>query len=130
MWIAFIKWMGIICLIYHFQRLHYFEMCLLLYNFFILIFNRESHGVVFISTNGKRLQSQVYGQTKTKLMDTSGSGKSSLFERVDLSLYRFLSSFSKCKQYSDPKLSLSLNLGLIWHNFVKFFACLIYTHSC
>ena len=38
---------------------------------------------------------------KSELMDTSGSGKSSPFERVDLSLYQFLSSLSKFKYYSD-----------------------------
>ena len=34
-------------------------------------------------------------------MDTLRCGKSSLFERVEFSLYRFLSSFSKSKTYSD-----------------------------
>ena len=34
-------------------------------------------------------------------MDTFGSGKSSLFERVEFSLYHLLSSYSNFKQYSD-----------------------------
>ena len=58
---------------------------------FLLIINRESHGVVFVSTNEKRLQNQTYRQIKSKLMDTFGSGKSSLFQRVGFSLYHFLS---------------------------------------
>ena len=94
MWIAFIKWMPIICLIDHFS---------------------ETALVVFVSTIEKRLQNQVYRQWKAN-MDTFGSGKSSPFERVDFSLYRFSFSFSKSKQYSDPKLSSSLNLGLILHD--------------
>ena len=65
--------------------------------FFLLIINREPDGVVFISTNEKRLQNQVYRQIKSKLMDTFGSGKSWPFERGDFSLYRFLSSLSKFK---------------------------------
>ena len=69
--------------------------------FLLLIINRELDGVVFVSANEKRLQSQVYRQIKSELMDTSGSGKSSPFERVDLSLYQFLSSLSKFKYYSD-----------------------------
>ena len=40
---------------------------------------------------------QVYRQIKSKPMDTFGSGKSLPFERVDFSLYHFLSSFSKPK---------------------------------
>ena len=72
-------------------------MCPLLSDFFLLIINRESHGVVFVSTNEKRLQNQVYRQIKSKLMDTFGSGKSSPFERVEFSLYHFLSPFSKSK---------------------------------
>ena len=40
-----------------------------------LIINRESHGVVFLSTNENRLQDQVYRQIKSKLMDIFGPGK-------------------------------------------------------
>ena len=69
--------------------------------FLLLIINRELDGVVFVSANEKRLQSQVYRKIKSELMDTSGSGKSSPFERVDFSLYQFLSSLSKFKYYSD-----------------------------
>ena len=39
-------------------------------------------------------------------MDTFGSVKSSSFERVDFSFYRFISLFSKSKQYSDSPQTL------------------------
>ena len=65
--------------------------------FFLLIINRESHGIAFVSINEKRLQDQIYRQIKSKLMDTFVSGKSSPFDRVDFSLYYLLSSFSKSK---------------------------------
>ena len=95
--ITFIKWMHISCLIYHFLEAALFWDVSASFWFFLLIINRESHGVVFISTNEKRLQNQVYRWVKSNLMDTFGSGKSSQFERVDFSLYHFLSSFSKSK---------------------------------
>ena len=95
--ITFIKWMHISCLIYHFLEAALFWDVSASFWFFLLIINRESHGVVFVSTNEKRLQNQVYRQIKSKLMNTFGSGKSSPFERVDLSLYYLFSLFSKSK---------------------------------
>ena len=95
--ITFIKWMHISCLIYHILEAALFWDVSASFWFFLLIINRESHGVVFVSTNEKRLQNQVYRQIKSKLMDTFGSGKSSLFQRVGFSLYHFLSSFTKSK---------------------------------
>ena len=69
---------------------------------------------MFIATNEKRLQNQVYIQVKSKLMGTFRSGKSSLFERVDFSLYRFLSSLSNLNNILTlPKLLPSLKQGLI-----------------
>ena len=95
--ITFIKWMHISCLIYHILEAALFWDVSASFWFFLLIINRESHGVVFVSTNEKRLQNQAYRQIKSKLMDTFGSGKSSLFQSVDFSLYHFLSSFTKSK---------------------------------
>ena len=94
--IAFIKWMHISCFIRDCNILRcvrFFLICFLI----LLIINREPHGVVFVSTNEKRLQNHVYRQIKSKLIDIFGSGKSSPFERVDFSVYHFLSSFSKSK---------------------------------
>ena len=108
--------MHIICFIYHFLQTALFWDVSASFWFFLLIINRESHGVVFVSTNEKRLQNQVYRQIKSKLMDTFGSGKSSPFERVDFSLYRLLSLFSKCKFWLSPKCLLSLKLGLNRHD--------------
>ena len=95
--IAFIKWMHISCLIYHFLEAALFWDVSASFWFFLLIINRESHSVVFVSANEKRLQNHVYRQIKSKLIDIFGSGKSSPFERVDFSVYHFLSSFSKSK---------------------------------
>ena len=53
--IAFIKWMHISCLIYHFLEAALFWDVSASFWFFLLIINRESHGVVFVSTNEKRL---------------------------------------------------------------------------
>ena len=64
---------------------------------YLSLLNGETNGVVFILANERRLQNQVYRQIKSKHMDTFGFGKSSLFERVDFSLYCFLSSLSKFK---------------------------------
>ena len=115
-WLHSLNEKHIICLIYHYLEAALFWDVSASFWFFILIINRESHSLVFVSANENRLQNQVYRQIKSKLMDTFGSGKSSPFERVDFSLYRFSFSFSKSKQYSDPKLSSSLNLGLILHD--------------
>ena len=72
--------------------------------------NRESDGVK------KRLQNQVYGQNKSKLVDTFASGKTSLFGIVDFSLYCFLSSLSNFNNFwLYQKLLPSLTLRLIWH---------------
>ena len=65
--------------------------------FFLLIINGNPDGIVFVLPNEKKLQSQVYGQSKSRLKDTLGSCKSSLFERVDFSVYHFSSSLSKFK---------------------------------
>ena len=85
--IAFIKWMHISCLIYHFLEAALFWDVSASFWFFLLIINRESHSVVFVSTNEKRLQNHVYRQIKSKLIDTFESGKSSAFETVDFSLF-------------------------------------------
>ena len=125
--IAFIKWMHIISMLY----LSIFRESIILrfvrfFLIFFLIINRDSHVVVFVSTNEKRLQNQVYKQIK--------SGKSSPLERIEFSLYRFLSSFSKSKNILTlPKLLSSLKLGLIRHNWrlhVCRVFCLPDLHAC
>ena len=82
-----------------YKRLQYFEMCPLLSDLFSdsLNYQQGATRFVFVSTNEKRLQNHVYRQIKSKLIDIFGSGKSSPFERVDFSVYHFLSSFSKSK---------------------------------
>ena len=87
--------MHITCLIYHFLEAALFSDMSVSFWFFLSIINKEPDSVV--SANEKKLQNQVYRQIKSKLMDKYGSGKSSLFERVDFSLYCFLSSLSKFK---------------------------------
>ena len=65
-------------------------------------------------------------------MDAFGSVKSSPFERVDFSLYRFISSFSKPKQYSDSPQTLAVaeaGFDLTGFMFALFFSCQIYTHA-
>ena len=89
--------MHIICLIYHFLEAALFWDVFASFWFFLFIMNSELHCVVFVLTNEKRLQNQVYRQIKSKLMDTFEYDKSSLFERVDFCLYCFLSSFSESK---------------------------------
>ena len=85
--------------------------------FFLLIINGKPDGIVFVLPNEKRLQSQVYGQSKSRLKDTSGSCKSSLFERVDFSLFIFHLHFLNLDNIVTlPKFSLSLKLRLIWHD--------------
>ena len=105
---------------YQLPYLSLFRVCIF-FLIFLLIINRESHGVVLVSTNEKRLQNQVYRQIKSKLMDTFGSGKSSLFERFDLSLYHFLSSFSKSKQHSDSPPNFGRHWSWVWFdtNYVR-----------
>ena len=85
--------MHISCLIYHILEAALFWDVSASSWFFLLIINRESHSVVFILTNEKRLQNHVYRQIKSKLMDTFWSGKSSPFERIDFSLYHFIISY-------------------------------------
>ena len=81
--ITFIKWMHISCLIYHVLEAALFWDVSASFWFFLLIINRESCSVVFVSINEKRLQNHVYRQIKSKLIYTFGSGKSSPFARVD-----------------------------------------------
>ena len=130
--IAFIKWMHIICLIYHFLEAALFWDVSASFWFFLLIINRESHSVVFVSTNEKRLQNQVYRQIKSKLMDTFGSGKSSLFERVDFSLciISHLHFLNLNNILALPKLLPSLKLCLIWQDYVCHVFCLPDLHAC
>ena len=59
--------MHISCVIYHFLEAALFWDVSASFWFFLLIINRESHGVVFALTNEKRLQNQVYRQIKSKL---------------------------------------------------------------
>ena len=81
--ITFIKWMHISCLIYHILEAALFWDVSASFWFFLLIINRESCSVVFVSINEKRLQNHVYRQIKSKLIYTFISGKSSPFARVD-----------------------------------------------
>ena len=74
--IAVITWMHISCLIYYVLKAVLFWEVFASFRFFLLIINSESHSVVFLQTNEKRLQNQAYRQIKSKLMDTFGSGKS------------------------------------------------------
>ena len=115
--------MHISCLIYHFLEAALFWDVSASFLFFFLNYQ---HVVVFVSTNEKRLQNQVYKQIK--------SGKSSPLERIEFSLYRFLSSFSKSKNILTlPKLLSSLKLGLIRHNWrlhVCRVFCLPDLHAC
>ena len=53
--ITFIKWMHIICPIYHVLETALFWDVSPSFWFFLLIINRESRGVVFVLTNEKRL---------------------------------------------------------------------------
>ena len=112
--------MHISCLIYHALEAPLFEHVSASFWFFLLIINRGSHGVVFVLTNEKRLQNQAYRQIESKLKDTFGSGKSSPFQKVDFSLYHFLSSFSKSK-YSDSLPNFRHRWSLVWFdtNYVR-----------
>ena len=110
---------------YHLSYLSLFRGCTLFWDvstfwFFLFIINRESHGVVFVSTNEKRLQNQVYRPIKSKLMDTFGSGIwfGSPFEKGLTSPYivYYLHFLNLNNIMTLSKLSLSLKLGLIWHD--------------
>ena len=116
--------MHITCLIYHFLEAALFWDVSTSFCFFLLIVNREPDGAGFISANDKRLQNQVYRQIKNKLMDTFESGKSSPFEKVEFSLYHFLSSLSKFNCYSDSTQTFAVaeaTFYLTWFMFALFF---------
>ena len=116
-----------------FQRLHYFEMCLLLFDFFFLIINREPHGVVFVSINEKRLQKQAYRQIIANL-----------WIHLDLAkvhYFKGLTSLNIISYLHFPNLNNILTLpqtfviaeawfGLTQTMFALFFACQIYSHGC
>ena len=59
--------MHISCLIYHVLEAALFWDVSCSFWFFLLIINRESNDVVFASTTEKRLQNQVYRQSKANL---------------------------------------------------------------
>ena len=110
---------------YHLSYLSLFRGCALFWDistfwFFLFIINREPHSVVFVSTNEKRLQNQVYRPIKSKLMDTFGSGIwfGSPFEKGLTSPYIvfYLHFLNLNNILTLSKLSLSLKLGLIWHD--------------
>ena len=120
--------MHIICLIYQFLEAALFWDTSAYFWDFLLIINRESHGVVFVLTNKKRLQNQVHRQIKSRLVNTFGSGKSSLFERVDFSFILFLHFLNLNNILTLPKVLSSQKLGLIWHVWLVF--CLPDLHAC
>ena len=107
--ITFIKWMHISCLIYHVLETALFWDVSPSFWFFLLIINRESHGVVFISTNEKRLQNQVF----------TDKSKTNLWILLDLARVHRL------KGLTSPYIISHLNFM-----FALFFACQIYTHAC
>ena len=89
----------LVALFITFQRLHYFETCPLVSDFFILIINRES-------------QLYLYQQMRRDyLINFTNELKANLWIHLDLakvdrsyiliSIYHFLSSFSKSKEYYD-----------------------------
>ena len=111
-----------------FQRLHYFEMCLLLCDFFSL--STGSHSVVFVSTNEKRLQNHVYRQIKNKLMDICGSvTKVNPWNRLtSLYIISYLHVLKLNKILTLPQTFLFITeagFGLIQMMFTLFFACQI-----
>ena len=127
--IAFIKWMHISCLIYHILEAALFWDVSASFWFFLLIINRESHGVVFISTNEKRLQNQVF-------IDKS---------KTNLWIHRDLARVHRLKGLTSPYIISYLNylkvniltltfvvseagFGLTRIMFALFFACQIYLH--
>ena len=99
----------------HLPYLSLFRGCIILRRVcFFLIFSlnyQQGVTVVFVLTNEKWLQNQFCKWIKSKLMDTFQSWKSSLFERVDLSIYCFLSSFSKSKSYDSPQTFVAAEAG-------------------
>ena len=110
--------------------LHYFEMCPLISDFFLLIINRESHSVVFVSTNEKRLQNQVYRQIKSKPMDTLDLAKvyrlKGLTSLYIISCLHFLN-LNNILTLPKTLVVAEAGFGLTWIMFALFFACQIYT---
>ena len=123
---------------YHLPHLSLFRGFIIMrcVHFFLIFSLNYQQGVkrcCIRSTNEKRLRNQVYRQIKSKLVDTFGSGKSSPFEMVDFSTYRFLSSFSKFKQYYDSPQTfvvVEAGFGLTRLMFPSFFACQTLMHAC
>ena len=121
---------------YHLPYLLLFRGCIIVrcvcfFLIFLLIINRESHGVVFISTNEKRLQNQVF-------IDKS---------KTNLWIHRDLARVHRLKGLTSPYIISYLNylkvniltltfvvseagFGLTRIMFALFFACQIYTHAC
>ena len=96
MWIAFIKWMPIICLIDHFS---------------------ETALVVFVSTIEKRLQNQVYRQWKANLWIHLDLAKVHRLKGLtSLYIVSYLHFLNLNNILTLPKLLSSLKLGLIRHD--------------
>ena len=125
--------MHVSCLIYHFlEAALFWDVCSFL--IFLLIINRESHSVVFVSTNEERLLNQVYRQIKRK---------ANLWIHLDLAKLRHLKGLSSLYIISylhflnlNNILTLPKTLvvaearfGLTKIMFALFFACQIYTHA-
>ena len=125
--------MHVSCLIYHFlEAALFWDVCSFL--IFLLIINRESHSVVFVSTNEERLLNQVYRQINRK---------ANLWIHLDLAKLRHLKGLSSLYIISylhflnlNNILTLPKTLvvaeagfGLTKIMFALFFACQIYTHA-
>ena len=107
--ITFIKWMHISCLIYHFLEAALFWDADVSASFWFFLLT-GSH-IVLYSHRQMRRDYKIKFTDKSKAnLYIFGSGKSSPSERVDFSVYHFLSSFSKSKQYFDS----SPNFGCRW----------------
>ena len=90
MWMAFIKWMRIIWLIYDFSEAALFWNVSASFWFFILIINRESHGVVFVSTMRR--------DYKIKFTDKL---KAYLWIHLDLAKTHRLKGLTQCSNFSS-----------------------------
>ena len=125
--------MHISCLIYQVLEAALFWDVSASFWFFILIINRESHGVVFVSTIEKRLQYQVYRQIKSKLIDTFGSGKVQRFKGLTspyiISYLHFLN-LNNIQTLHQTFVITEAGFGLIRIMLALFFACQIYMHVC
>ena len=126
--------MHVSCLIYHFlEAALFWDVCSFL--IFLLIINRESHSVVFVSTNEERLLNQVYRQIKRK---------ANLWIHLDLAKLRHLKGLSSLYIISylhflnlnnilwlSPKLLVvaEAGFGLTQIMFALIFACQIYMHA-